>query len=631
MRVMHRCKRIWLALHGLVWLALLAAFAILPRAILAAPPIALATGEVAGRVVDRQGNGVAGATVRIQESRGNEVLATATSAADGRFVVGGVPVGCRRLVLVEAEGLGREFRDDVAIFPGRTTDLGEIRALPGYVCRGRVIDAAGQPVAGVTVLVQAFRHAAGHEISHLGLNWQIQTDADGRFTSPMLPTGYANFEVKPPLGLVQGNNVDRMTGPDTDRLDLPDARLIAETPLDGFVTDELGVPIAGVEVSCNLSGCEGVKTDSQGHFALHGLTAGDVARVRVGAESPGFGNYVERQQKVELPRKIVLRPCRYIVGSTVDAETGQPVSLKRLVVCEVRRDADGTPHSYGCGEVRFEQPRPGEFRATVSSLGDKHLTATATGYHDAELYVLGFDRLGGEPTVTIKLRRRGSAVSAAGQRIRGVVRAGDKPAGQVWVSLWKKGKEPDSPSSTLRRGRTVDGSYRPPRVDALTAADGSYLLDVADPGEYYVTARPLVGAPAASPALTVRSGAELTCDLDLPVGGRIRGRVKDVSPDQAERLWVVAFARTPFSAVVPVDRDGRFVLADLPPGEIGLKVGHEGYVDSDVPRAPFAKDVWQQVGEPWKRAARVDARANQQISGIELEYPAPGPPDKVDD
>ena len=278
MRVMHRCH--------LICFSLLAACAILPRAILAASPIAPSTGEVAGRVVDRQGNGVAGATVRIQESRGDESLATAKSAADGRFVISGVPIGCRRLVLVEAEGLGREFRDDVAVFPGRTSDLGEIRALPGYVCRGRVIDAAGQPVAGVTVLVQASRHAGGHEISHLGLNWQIQTDADGRFTSPMLPTAYANFAVQPPLGLVQGNNVDRMTGPDTDRFELPDARLIAETPLDGFVTDELGAPIAGVEVWCNLSGCEGVKTDGLGHFALHGLTAGDVAWVRVGAEAP---------------------------------------------------------------------------------------------------------------------------------------------------------------------------------------------------------------------------------------------------------------------------------------------------------------------------------------------------------
>ncbi|HEY1784864.1 MAG TPA: carboxypeptidase-like regulatory domain-containing protein [Pirellulales bacterium] len=623
MRVTQRCH--------LLGLSLLAACAFLPRAILAEAPIVSATGTVAGRVVDRQGHGVAGATVRIQESRGDESLATATSAADGKFALDQVPIGCRRLVLIDAEGLGREFRNDVAVFPDRTSQLGDIRALPGYVCRGRVIDAAGQPVAGVAVVVQASRHESGHEISHFGQNWQIQTAADGRFTSPMLPTCYATFAVKQPPGLVQGNNVDCLTGPDIDRFDLPDARLIAETPLDGVVTDERGDPIAGAEVWCNFSACENVKSDRQGHFALHGLTAGDVARVRVGAEAPGFGSYVERQQKVELPGKIVLHPCRYIVGQTVDAETGQPVSLNRLIVCEVRRGADGTPHSYGCGEVRFQQPRPGEFRATVSSLGDKHLTATAQGYRDAEVYVLGFDRLGGEPVVTIKLRRRGSAVSAAGQRIRGVVHAGGKPAGQVWVSLWKKAKEPDSPSATLRRGRTVDGSYHCARVDALTAADGSYLLDVADPGEYYVTARPLAGAPAASPALAIGSGADLTCDLDLPVGGTIRGRVKDVSPDCAERLWVVAFARRPYCAAVPVDRDGRFVVAEVPPGEIGLKVGHEGYLDSDVPRAPFAEDAWQQIAEPWKRATLIDAGANQEIGGIELEYPAPGPPDRVDD
>jgi Carboxypeptidase regulatory-like domain len=618
-------------LSKVVWLSLLVVCVVWQQAIIAAPPVALETGAVKGRVVDGQGSGVVGANVRIQESYGDKVISSAASTDDGRFEIAGVPVGCRRLVLVDAEGLGREFRDDVAIYPNHATDLGDIRALPGYVYHGRVVDAAGTPLAGITVIVEAFRHESGHSVRHLGPTWEIETGADGRFTSPIVPTCYANFMAKPPLGMVQGNDLGRMAGPDGAQFELPDALLVKETPLEGIVIDQLGTPIANADVWCNLAGCAGVKSDRQGHFALHGLTEWAAKRVLVWAEAPGFSGDPAERSHIRSTHTLVLHPSRHIVGRAIDAETGEPISIKRVVVCEVRRDADGTPHASGCGDVRFEQPRPGEFRAAVSPIGEKHLTVTADGYHDAEHYVLGSDLQTGEPEVTVKLRRKGTATSVAGQRIRGVVRSNREPAGQAWVSLWRKKKASESDNRFVRRGRTIDGTYRPAMVDVLTAADGSYLLDVTDPGEYYISARPIVGAPVASPALVVRSGEEITCDLDLPAGGSLSGRVNNVSPEQAERLWVVAFAHTPFCVAVPVNRDGGFTLEGLPRSEVGLKVGHEGYLDSDVPRAPFAEDVQTQISDPWKRAFRVATGENPVVVGIELEYPEPGPPDKVEE
>ena len=86
-----------------------------------------------------------------------------------------------------------------------------------------------------------------------------------------------------------------------------------------------------------------------------------------------------------------------------------------------------------------------------------------------------------------------------------------------------------------------------------------------------------------------------------------------------------------FSCDATIEPDGRFILRDVPPGEIGLKVGHNGYLDSDVPRYPIAKEAWDAVGEPWKRAVRVTVGEDQEVSGIDLEYPAPGPPDRTED
>ncbi|HEY1784863.1 MAG TPA: carboxypeptidase-like regulatory domain-containing protein [Pirellulales bacterium] len=623
MRVDHRCVSICLALF--------AACAMLPRAIGAAEAAA-ANGEVTGRVIDRQGKGVAGAKLQLKESRGDELLATATTQTDGRFAIGGVPIGCRRCLLVDADGMGRECSDEIDVFPDGTTDVGPIRVLPGYVCQGRVVGPDGQSVADVDVVVQAHRYELGHTINRLGPSWQIKSNAEGQFETPPLPPCYATFSVKAPPGLVQGKYFGHMVGPDPAQLRLPDVWLVPEALLEGVVTDKLGTPVFNAEVWYVSHGAEPANTDSQGHFALRGMTAEQVHKARLGVDAAGFAAYFEPAAKDEVPRKIALTPCGYINGHAVDAETGQPVSIKRVVVCEVRRDADGTPHSHGCGEARFDQPRKGDFRVTVSTAGEKHLQVTADGYHYAEQYVLGFDLPGAVPEVTIKIRRKGSSASAAGQRIGGIVRRDHQPAGQAWVSLWQKKKEWDPVNSSVRRGRTVDGTYRPAMVDVLTAADGSYSLDVADPGEYYVTARSLHGAPAISPALSVRANEPLPCDLDLPTGGTIRGRVKGVSPEQAERLWVVAFGHAPFRSSATIEPDGRFILRDVPPGEIGLKVGHDGHLDADVPRYPaIPKETWDTAGEPWKRAVRVMVGKDQEVRGIDLEYPTPGTPDLHED
>jgi hypothetical protein len=237
----------------------------------------------------------------------------------------------------------------------------------------------------------------------------------------------------------------------------------------------------------------------------------------------------------------------------------------------------------------------------------------------------------GAKNVTIKMRRYGSQVTAAKQRIRGIIRAGGRPAGNVWISLWEQKQESNPINAWLQRGRIVDSTYSPSLMDVVTSADGSYLLDVMDPGPYYVEARPCGGTPAISSLLKVQPGEDLSCDLNLGVGGTIRGRVVGVEPKIAEQLWIVAFGHAPFRAAVPVDSRGEFQLNHLPPGKIGLKVGHEGYLDADVPRYPWSDDVWTTSAEPWNRAVVVTVKAGMDAAEIDLTYPLPGQPDRRPD
>lgn len=589
--------------------------------------VAPSPAALAGRIVDEQGHGVAGAKLTLLAWRDDKPLASATSGADGRFAIEHVPAGCRNLLLVDADGFGREFVDHVDLFPQHTTEVGDVRLAPGCVRRGRLVDANGQGVADVKVKLTGYRHELGHTIVQLGDAWQVATDGQGRFTTPPLPPCYVQLGVIPSAGFVQEEPASANINPQGEQ-QLADIKLVEEVPIEGTVFSQTGKPVFGAEVWHSYDLDNPVRTDLLGHFTLHGCSATTAPKTRVGVEAAGFAGYQELKAVDELPRRIVLAPCHYVSGRAVDAESGEPVELSRVVVCEVRRDADGTPHSYGCGEVRFDQPRPGEFRASVSSAGEKHLTLFADGYEYAQEYVLG-NIDDDTQIVTVKMRRKGSMASVSPQRIRGVVRSDGRPVGGVWVSLWQKKEEWNAINAGMERGRTIDFTYRPFAIDVLTDDEGAYLLDVADPGEYFVVATPREGAIASSPPLTINANQELACDLELKPGGTIRGRVVGVSPELAPRLWVVAFGHAPYRAEAHVDRDGTFELTGVPAGEIGLKVGHEGYLDNDVPRYPWKADDHELPSTPWQRTVRVQVEAGRTASGVTLELPPGAPPDRA--
>ena len=110
-----------------------------------------------------------------------------------------------------------------------------------------------------------------------------------------------------------------------------------------------------------------------------------------------------------------------------------------------------------------------------------------------------------------------------------------------------------------------------------------------------------------------------TLDIACIEGGGIRGRVTNVPAGWAGHLWVVAFTDTSLRAEARIDADGRFSLANLTPGEYGLKVGH-GCVRRCRCAAGFPQPpLW--TTDPWMRARKVTVHPGREIEGVELVLP----------
>jgi uncharacterized protein (DUF2141 family) len=112
-------------------------------------------------------------------------------------------------------------------------------------------------------------------------------------------------------------------------------------------------------------------------------------------------------------------------------------------------------------------------------------------------------------------------------------------------------------------------------------------------------------------------------DFACSDGGAIHGRVKNVPAGWEGNLWAVAFTKTAIQAETRVNPDGTFSFAQLPPGEYGLKVGHDAYHDWEVPGGLFGlpDSVWLLQVDPWQRAKLATVRPGSETSGVELELP----------
>lgn len=198
-----------------------------------------------------------------------------------------------------------------------------------------------------------------------------------------------------------------------------------------------------------------------------------------------------------------------------------------------------------------------------------------------------------------------------------------RPVPDAWVSLHRHrtGSE-NRVNVDLQRGRTSPNEEDSSPFKTISAKDGHYRLDVPYQDSWYLIAEEPGGACTIVGPKNIERNQHLDVDLEIPESGSIQGRLANVPKGMAGQLWVIAFDRTLHRAEARVSIDGTFRITHLPPGEYGLKAGHDGYQDPEVPCGEnIPKELFEQAAKPWHAAVIVRVGSAQKVTGINVACP----------
>jgi hypothetical protein len=604
----------------------------------------LPKGSLSGRIVDPDGKPVGSARVWINTS-GNKILAEAQSDAEGHFRLNDMKPIYRHdyPILIEADGFARQYIPSCSysVFAGMDFDLGEIRVDRGRVYYGQVLDVDGKSPSDAEATCRVCVCYLGHTVYTIGPDYHLALDSEGRFRTPPVLVGYANISVVAPERRLAWQELLVQPGGEET---LDPIRLERDVPIQGTVQDEQGRPIA--DSAINASGHK-TNSDSDGRFTLHGFGPNPHFQLQLRKEGYVFINRsitirddgiywsdvrdhasTGRNPTKQLDIVVQQQPVAWIEGKATDAETGKPVQLDKVVICFFERKANGDIVFNGCRSPNFEQPEVGKFRVPYSSPDEYHLTFSAADYFDGEAFTPKVTELKKIEGIEVKLKKKGEDTNAVipKQTISGTISRNGKPVNMGWVGLWLRQGETDVVNAYILRGRTVVGD--PIYCANAPIQEGKYRLDVLHPNDAWFVVVEEPGQPITQIGpLKIELNENKQLDISCTAGGSISGRVKNVPPGWEGCLRVVAFNKmTGLRKEIRVGADGGFCIKLLPPGEYGLKVGHDAYKDSEVPRAKEHKDIpreaWDTKSDPWKRATVVNVQADREISGIELDLPS---------
>ena len=172
-----------------------------------------------------------------------------------------------------------------------------------------------------------------------------------------------------------------------------------DVPIEGVVKDQLGHPIAGVAINANCGMPARPPTDRD-RFTF---TAGPKPQFQFQARKDGYvfinwgvkveDNGIHWHEVRDSDKKgtmkqlvVTMTPEAWIEGRAIDAETGQPVRVDRIVRCLFERKQGGEVVLNSCWSATFEQPEVGRFRIPYGFPDEYHLTVSAAGYHDGEAF-----------------------------------------------------------------------------------------------------------------------------------------------------------------------------------------------------------------------------------------------------
>ena len=597
-------------------------------------------GSLTGRVVGPDGKPVSGALVWADSDK-NKPLAEARTDVEGRFHLDGLQPVFRdsHPIYIEADGYAIQYipGKTFSIFPGIDTNLGDVRVDHGRVFTGQVLDVDGKPYHNAKVKYSVGVYSKGHSRGSIGPEQELTTDSEGLYRTPPLPVEELFVWTDVPERQLKW--LSRPVQPGGEEV-LEPLRLERDVPIFGTLKNEKGQPIVGVKINANAE--SKTTSDAEGKFTLHGFGPKPRFQLQVYKEGYVFINWSVKMEDDGLhwrevgddsgkdhgPIKglhLVLQPESWIEGQALDSETGEPVRLEKVILCQFERKANGEVVLSGCTAWGFQQPKDGFFRMPYSHPDEYHLTLSASGYEDAEAFTPKVTELKIIGGIVVKMKKKEADTTSdvSKQTISGIVTREGKPVKAGWVGLWRPGGSMNNINAYIMRGRTVVSD--PILYQGVLLRDGNYSLSVPYQSNKWCVVveepnRPLTLVGPMKIELNEKKKLDIACSE----GGGIQGRIKNVPPGWEGHLWVVAFTKDDIRMETRVDNNGAFSFSKMPPGEYGLKVGHDAYHDSEVPTGDFTKlpkEARESMNDPWQRAKRVDVKADIELSGLELELP----------
>lgn len=498
---------------------------------------------VAGHVAGPDGKSVAGARVQLVEEEGQFSLSryfnSGQTDADGNYRLEGMAEG-QRSIEVQAEGFQRLARDlEVRAGDNRL----DFTLQAGHEVSGRVVDGAGEPVAGARVLLGSGEGDFATTFGGMG-SLEDRSAADGSFRIGGVATGSyavrAEKEGYAPAAL----GPMAVSGPLQGlKLELVPAGSVRGRLVGAELADLQSVSLAarsrrweGPRLSQRLG-----QVDFQGQYRIDGLAAGEwevEARTESGLSAHGLVTVAAGTEAVldlELERGLTL------TGHVLRG--GEPVSGAHVMV--ISREGFGSGTTDPQGAFRIQGLAAGE-----NSL---HLMDFSSGLEHQETVELTGDR---DLLVELSTRRMSGRVMDATDQ---------SPLAGAMVSLEPQGE--NGPASGLSHG-------------SLSGDDGSFLITDVSPGAYRVIAR-LDGYAQAETTAQVGNDADvdgLRLALQPTQGFTFEARSAVGSPPAQVRVVLLdAAGRTVLSANAATGGNGRVRLASAPAGRWQLLVSASGH------------------------------------------------------
>jgi len=438
---------------------------------------ALAPGKrVKGRVVDPDGQPVADAVIRAQNSFNGDwnflgSLGRTTSARDGSFELWIGPAdrsyqSSDPWLCIQRQGKGAVFVWDIL----DTEDLGAVAMLPCGSITGKVVDGTGAPVANCEVSVRGWP---------CGLIDRTTTDSEGKYVLsgvPGVPSIVEFYQRKNKRYDERWGYVDvyARIDPKMNLRDVPQYRIKAKDDEvvagpDLAVGTEAGV--SGRLIAANVPyGLNGLLVRLDGSWA-NMVEADFEGRFHFPFVSPG-----EHTLTAYLPHN--LRYDRGIGRVTLEVQAGRPLTdveipLESLAELRVQYlDANGNPLKGISGSATWSRNGHGAWTEGTLSNGDGW--AVLYLYPDNVQYVRGFDRSGQCVAETFKEVRPGPG------QVMDPIQIVMVPVAELTGRLLDEQSAPMSDDLVTCTLDFADGVQDQRRIK--TGPDGSFRLERLTPG-----------------------------------------------------------------------------------------------------------------------------------------------------